>query len=106
MNNAPFFITRPRHRASDPETSKLSDLQNEKSGLKARQILDVIAALRGYEGSTSAELASLSGLDRYTCARRLPDAREQLKTRNGDNRTCRISGRMAMTWYLIGEGHG
>ena len=100
MNNDRIFLCRPTHRNTDPVTSQLSDIENETSGLRARQMKEVVEALEGYSEVTSYELAALSKIDRYTVARRLSDARECNLVVNGDKRKCKITGRMALTWNV------
>ena len=50
-------------------------------------------------GYTSAELAGLTGIDRYDLARRLPDARAAKRVKNGPTRPCSITGRVVQTWF-------
>lgn len=62
----------PIARRSDPPTSQEAAeryTRTRRASDKAR----VLAALREHSGVTSWELAERSGLDRYLCARRLPD---------------------------------
>ena len=104
MNNAKFFIDRQIHRNSDPITSQLSDIEYTKSGKRAKDMMQVVNALKvvnklkDYEYATSSELSEKSGLDRYQCARRLSDAREINLVENGDKRHCKITGKLCLTW--------
>lgn len=52
-----------------------------------------------HPGYTAAELANLSGADRYTLARRLPDARRAERVTNGPVRPCSVTGRTVQTWF-------
>lgn len=50
-------------------------------------------------GYTAAELANMSGIDRYTLAKRLPDARAAQRVTTGPQRPCSITGRTSQTWF-------
>lgn len=57
-----------------------------------------------FPGSTSRELAQLSGYDRTKMARRLPEAEAETWRRRqlvwqGYPRKCKVTGRMAITWW-------
>lgn len=87
-------------RRSDPATSRLAASETVESGRLGVQKAAVLAALREHTGSTSAELAQRSGLDRYLVARRLPDLRRDGLVVAGQARHCMASGRLAVTWGL------
>jgi len=66
-------------RASDPVTSFEAADRVESSGTAQRQRDAVLAAVRGYPGLSSKQLANIAGpyvADRYAFARRLPELRE------------------------------
>lgn len=63
----------PRARRNDPDSSHLAADRMEKSGAMGEQMQAVLDAVKRYDGSTSKELAELSGLDRHAVARRLPE---------------------------------
>ena len=60
-------------RATDGPGSHIAADAMQTSGKAKIQRQSVLAALRRYPGSTSRQLAQLSGLDRYVTARRLPE---------------------------------
>jgi hypothetical protein len=69
----PLFEPRPRARRADPLSSHAAADELERSGRAEAQRRQVLAVLRRWPGSTSAELAALGGLDRHMVARRLPE---------------------------------
>ena len=87
-------------RRTDPLSSKLAAADVEKSGLRRHQIEHVVAVVKAYPGMTSRELSMMCPtLDRYTLARRLPDAEKLgLVTRAEKMKRCSCSGRLALTW--------
>jgi hypothetical protein len=87
----------PIARATDPDTSHEAAEYVTDTGIRAAQCRRVADAVRRFPGRTSNELSDASGIDRYTIARRLPELEPAHVTR-GDARTCRISGRRALTW--------
>ena len=74
MQQRPLDFDAPRARTTDPLSSHEAATEAERSGLIARQLDTVLAALKKTGGLTSAELAKRHGLDRYMVARRLPEA--------------------------------
>ena len=84
-------------RNTDPITSQDSGEEITNSGKRESQIMSVNAMVFQKQGLTSAELAEAFNADRYMVARRLPDS---LQLRRGEHRTCRISGRKAVTWWV------
>jgi hypothetical protein len=91
---------------ADPGTSHEAADELDGSGARARQMAEVLKALRRHPGSTSRELGEASGLDRYLCARRLPDLRAAGLARQGPARACRVGGRAAVTWEATATGEG
>lgn len=63
----------------------------------------VYRALRAHDGSTSAELAQASGIDRHLCAKRLPNLETNQLVHKGDVRACRTNGSRAVTWWIGGK---
>jgi hypothetical protein len=57
-----------------------------------------------HPGHTVAELAQLSGTERYALACRLPDARYARRVTNGPQRLCTITGRTVQTWFPVQRG--
>lgn len=92
----------PRARATDPATSHVAAARVTASGAAGRQAAVVRAALGAHPGVTSAELAAACGLDRYQTARRLPELRKLGQARNGGPRVCRVTGKLALTWWAVG----
>lgn len=70
-------LFQPRARTRDPLSSHAAADQAEASGLIGRQAARVLEAVRATGGMTSSELAARHGLDRYACARRLPELERQ-----------------------------
>jgi hypothetical protein len=69
------------------------------TGKRGEQCRAALALVVAHPGKTSMELAALGTLDRYQLARRLPDLREIGRVRNGEDRVCTASGRLASTWW-------
>lgn len=93
---------RPRNaiaRWHDPETSHDAAQAITASGRRDAQAQAVLGAVLAYPGSTSAELAQLRGLDRYVCARRLPELERLGRVRKGVALKCTLTGRSAVTWW-------
>lgn len=91
-------VRTPAARATDPDTSHIAAETVTKSGVRAHQQRQVLAALREWPGCTSAELARHAHMDRYAVARRLPELVPQYAFQGG-SRECQISGRPAVTWW-------
>lgn len=76
MNQLAFDIPGrrlPRARRNDGDGSHAAADALERSGRAAQQLSDVLDAVRKHTGSTSRELAALTGLDRHLVGRRLPE---------------------------------
>ena len=91
-------VRTPAARATDPDTSHTAAEAVTRSGVRAHQQRQVLAALRQWPGCTSAELAQRASMDRYAVARRLPELAPEFAWRGG-SRTCGVSGRPAVTWW-------
>lgn len=89
----------PIARESDPETSHLAAEEVTTSGRRAVQQHAVLAAVMAHPGLTSRELAQAAGMDRYVVARRLPELEAAKRVRKGEARECRVSKRLAVTWW-------
>ena len=83
---------------ADPETSRLSAEAITASGERDRQVEAVAEAVRAFPGHTTLELAELSGIDRYTLARRVSEAEAQGLLRRGPAKV-QANGRRAEPWY-------
>lgn len=90
-------VRTPAARSTDPGTSHAAAESVTKSGVRAHQQRQVLAALREWPGCTSAELAQRANIDRYAVARRLPELVPTFAVQ-GPARRCAISGRPAVTW--------
>jgi CRP-like cAMP-binding protein len=93
---------RPRNpiaRKSDPDSSRQAAESITASGKRDAQAAGVRALVRSHEGYTSAELADLSGYDRYMVARRLPELEKLGLVRKGTPRACSTTGKSATTWW-------
>lgn len=94
-------VETPIARRSDPESSHRAAAEITDSGARAHQQAQAIAAVRAYPGLTSQELSELTGLERYMLARRLPEAVTAGAIRKGEQRTCSVTGRLALTWWPV-----
>lgn len=95
---------RHRARTEDPRSSKEAAKEITTTGRADREAAQVLAALRHHPGTTSRELAEISGLDYHTIARRLPELRDTaFLVENGANRPCRYGSqtREVMTWFPL-----
>jgi len=95
----------PRARRADPASSHLAAAEMERRGVIARQAGEVVAAVRRWQGRTSAELARLLGADRHAVARRLPElARgDRPAVVRGALRRCAVTQRACLTWWASDE---
>ena len=98
-----LHIQTPAARASDPRSSHEAAEAITLSGARRKQQGMATAAVASYPGHTSLELAGYSGMDRYVLARRLPECETAGTVRRGQMRCCKVSGRLAMTWWPPGE---
>jgi hypothetical protein len=89
----------PAARANDPQSSHDAAELHTASGARQCHIEIVVAAVRAFEGLTSAEIADRTGLERHEAARRLPDAEKAGAVRKGGARKCSISGKLVTTWW-------
>lgn len=93
--------TKPLVHRADPITSLMAARELVESGRLGQQLHAVLAALRAWSGSTSDELAEQSGIDRFVCARRLPDLARLGLAKKGPRRESRMTGRQGVTWEII-----
>ncbi|MGH8171819.1 MAG: MarR family transcriptional regulator [Rhodanobacteraceae bacterium] len=92
-------VATPAARATDPETSHLAAEHHTRTGTRAYQQHQTIAAVRANEGRTSQELAELTGLDRYMLARRLPECVTAGAVKKGVAVECSVTKRKAHLWW-------
>lgn len=91
-------------RRHDPETSHLAAAEITQSGKRATQQEIVRNIVRAAPGLTSAEVSGHARhfgplIDRYSAARRLPELEAAGFVRNGEKRRCKVTGRLALTWW-------
>ena len=97
-----FDRAHARARRTDPQSSHAAAFHVEQSGKAGKQRIQAGAAVLAHPGCTSAELADRTGLDRYMLARRLPELRDDgLVRQSGSKHLCRMTGRLAVTWWPI-----
>jgi len=84
------------HRKSDPPTSALAGREMEIGGAAKQQRAMCLAALVTTPGATAREIEDRIGIKAH---KRLPELRADALVCNGPARTCRVSGRQALTWY-------
>lgn len=94
----PRAVATPAARRTDPESSHQAAQIHTLSGKRAHQQDQAAAAVRKFPGRTSFELATCTGIDRYTLARRLPECETGGSVRRGTQRACTVTGRLAMEW--------
>jgi predicted HTH transcriptional regulator len=92
-------MTRARARRTDPEPSHDAARQAERTTAETQR-MKCFAAVVASPGSSSAEIARQTGLDRHAAARRLPELRERGLLVNGPMGICTESGKMAITWMV------
>ncbi len=96
-------------RRTDPMSSLVAAEEAMMSGRRDTQARDVLRAVIRYPHKTSRELASVTGMDRYIVARRLPELeKDGLVMKEGNAagpvlRKCTVSGRPAVTWIAVTE---
>jgi hypothetical protein len=87
------------YRGTDPTTSRQAAERVTAIGSRVDHLKRIVAAVRARPGSTSAELAEYSGLERHEAARRTADAAQAGLIVRGPSKTCSVGGRAAITWY-------
>ena len=69
----PLLSKIPASRRTDNAASYRAEERQNKSGRRATDQHKALEAVRAHPACTSKELATITGLDRYMLARRLPD---------------------------------
>lgn len=87
------------YRGADPSTSRQAAEHVTAIGSRADHLKRIVSAVQSQPGSTSAELAEYSGLERHEAARRTADAANNGLIVRGPQRACRVGGRAAVTWW-------
>lgn len=101
----------PRAANTDPVTSHIAAERIRDSGALGEQQRIVLAAVKRWPGSTSAELAEYLALDRLCdrrrwkeqrpmVARRLPEL-APMQVERRDVRACRVTGSKCVTWWPL-----
>lgn len=90
-------------RKNDPVTSHIAAQDIVSSGVFERQkdiVYDFLIE-KNMEGinPTSAELAAMGNMDRYTPSRRLPDLEKEGKVKKMSPRTCTVTKKKCVTWF-------
>ncbi len=97
----PFPNRGPVAANADPASSHITGREITASGLRGRQKREVLKALHDCGNPpTSAEIADMYDLDRHMVARRLPDLKHDGLVEQGEMRTCKVTGRKAVTWRV------
>lgn len=105
--NLDLFATTPptfaRARVTDPVSSHKAAADMERTGRAKAQAERVLAAIRRFPGSTSAELSKSAHIERYATARRLPEllkAGAVTRADPGEHTVpCVVSGKRVCRWY-------
>ena len=92
------FDTFKHARKTDPSTSKSAANRADIAGQAKDVLLGLKAATSGRTVGTSAELASMMGVDRYLTARRLPDLAGKGLAHRCGKAVCTINNTQAVTW--------
>ena len=82
-------------RRCDPPTSAMAGRHVRACGCVPRHRDLCLGAVRHQPGLTAREIETRIGIKAH---KRLPELRADGLVHNGPIRTCRVSGRMAMTW--------
>jgi hypothetical protein len=98
------LVETPIARSSDPESSHRAAAEITASGRRQQQITMVINMVRKFPGMTSMELAGMTGEDRYVIARRLPEAATAGAVCKGQQRSCAVTSKLALTWWPVDPG--
>ena len=89
----------PTARRHDPATSHLAGYEHTRSGQRAAHAERVLCMVRTHPGSSYRELAgTLPDMEPVEVMRRLNDLAHAGLVSRGTQRTCRVSGRAAITW--------
>ncbi len=97
------FDAPPIARSDDPETSHTAGENHTRSGARAAHMALILAAVIANPGSTSGELAVISGVERVETSRRLSDLNNSARVYSNGKRTCRECGTAMMLWYATGH---
>jgi len=90
----------PATRISHPETSRIAEKEITKSGRRSKHCHVILYALRQHNGSTSAELAQYTPLNKEQVHKRMHDLVEHEYIKRGDKRICSVKGTLCGTWWI------
>ncbi len=93
-----------RARNTDPLSSHSAAAGVEATGKASQQRTLCLEAVRKSSGDTAAEIAEKTGLERHAPSRRLPELRDAHLVYNGEQRKCRVTGNLSLTWHTFGQG--
>lgn len=99
--NPPAVKEPPLYASADPSTSKEAADKLIASGALNRQFQEVLDALVLHGPCTAVELSAASGIERYTCSRRLPDLLKRHKVESLAPRVCRVAGTKQLVWRAL-----
>lgn len=88
-------------RRTGPPTSHAAAEAEERRGRAASQRHLCLLEVWKRPGSTAAEIAARSGLERQVPSRRLPELRQAGQAKNGAERICTVTGNPSMTWEPV-----
>jgi CRP-like cAMP-binding protein len=88
-------------RTTDPDTSHEAARLMDTTGAAAAHRARCLQAVRLRPGSTAAEIAKATGLERHEPSRRLPELRTAGLVVNGASRICEVQGNRSMTWHPV-----
>jgi len=91
-------FNRPLSHRDDPLSSYQAGDRVLRSGKVKGQMKFCLLAVRRWPGRTSAELAQLAGMDRYSVARRLPALEHRGFVKKGGERLCTVCKSKCVTW--------
>lgn len=97
LNVAPHTIS----RSGDPATSHLAAEQIANDGTLGRRLQQALDAVTAHPGLTDNELEVTCGGFNGSIRKRNNDLRHLGILRNGPDRKCTVTERMAQTWYVV-----
>ena len=84
------------YRNADPPTSAMAGRDTEANGSAQRHRAMCFDTVMQTPGLTAREIEDRLGIKAH---KRLPELRRAGMVRNGQARTCTVSGRLALTWH-------
>ncbi len=90
--------------AADPPTSEAAAKLVEARGIASDHRRRCLAAVLRAPGSTAAEIAEATGLERHEPSRRLPELRKLGLVESRAARKCSVLGSRQITWWPVLRG--